>query len=78
MLSKSRFDREFLVHQVENGNQGYLYEYELIYVLSSTMGGVEGLKVTQPGEVRGVGVRNLNSSDKERYRWHWLLKNLSL
>ena len=75
MLSKSRFDREFLVHQFNNGNQGSLYEYELIYVLSSTMGGVEGLKVTQPGEVRGVGVRNLNSLDKERYRWHWLLKN---
>lgn len=75
ILSKSRFDREYLVNQFTDGNQGSLYEYELIYVLSSTDGGVEGLKLTQPGEVHGVQVRNLNSNDKERYRWHWLLKN---
>ncbi len=75
MLSKSRFDREFLAHQFENGDSGSKYEYELVYVLSSTTGGVEGLKVTQPSEVHGVGVRPLGSNDKERYRWHWLLKN---
>ena len=75
ILSKARFDREFLVNQADDGGAGSLYEYELIYLLTGTTGGVEGLKVTQPGEVRGVSTRNLGGSNKELYRWHWQLKN---
>ena len=75
MLSKARFDREFLVNQSDDDGSGALYEYELIYVLSGTTGGVEGLKVTQSGEVRGVAPRKLGGTDKELYRWHWQLKN---
>ena len=75
ILSKARFDREFLVNQYGNGESGPIYEYELIYVLTGTNGGVEGLKVTQSGEVRGVPPRTLGGSDKELYRWHWQLKN---
>ncbi|MDB4798826.1 CotH kinase family protein, partial [Verrucomicrobia bacterium] len=75
MLSKARFDREYLVNQSEGDGSGTLFEYELIYVLSSTTGGVEGLKVTQSGEVRGVAPRNLGGQDKELYRWHWQIKN---
>jgi hypothetical protein len=75
MLSKARFDREFLVNQPEGDGSGTLFEYELIYVLTGTTGGVEGLKVTQSGEVRGVPPRNLGGKDKELYRWHWQMKN---
>jgi len=75
MLSKARFDREFLVNQPEGDGSGTLFEYELIYVLTGTTGGVEGLKVTQSGEVRGVPPRNLGGKDKELYRWHWQIKN---
>ena len=75
ILSKSRFDREFLNNQFSDGNDGTLYEYELVYVLSGTTGGVEGFKLTQPSEVHGVPVRNLGTDNKERYRWHWQLKN---
>jgi hypothetical protein len=75
MLSKARFDREFLVNQSTGDGSGTLFEYELIYVLSGTTGGVEGLKVTQSGEVRGVPPRNLGGTDKELYRWHWQIKN---
>ena len=75
MLSKARFDREYLVNQSTGDGSGTLFEYELIYVLTGTTGGVEGLKVTQSGEVRGVPTRNLGGTDKELYRWHWQIKN---
>lgn len=74
-LLKSRFDNEFLKNQFKNGSNGMMFEYELIYPLSGTVGGVEGLKITQDGGVRGTGVRNLGGRDKELYRWYWLIKN---
>lgn len=74
MLLKSRFDNEWLDNRFSNGGDGRMFEYELVYHMSQTTGGPEGLKLTQDGGVSGVPVRSLGT-DKELYRWHWLNKN---
>ena len=75
MLLKSRYDAEYLDNQFINGGDGTMFEYELIYTLRETAGGVEGLKLTQDGGTHGVPMRNLGGTDKELYRWHWQIKN---
>jgi hypothetical protein len=75
MLLKSRYDAEYLDNQFINGGDGTMFEYELIYTLRDTTGGVEGLKLTQDGGTHGVAVRHLGGDDKELYRWHWLIEN---
>lgn len=76
ILLKSRFDDEWLDNQFEEGGDGQMFEYELIYYPTTTSGGTpEGLKLPEPDDVRGVSVRTLGSLDKERYRWHWLIDN---
>ncbi|MDA7559416.1 lamin tail domain-containing protein [bacterium] len=75
MLLKSRYDAEYLDNQFINGSDGAMFEYELIYTLRETTGGFEGLKLTQDGGTHGVPVRNLGGSNKELYRWHWLVEN---
>jgi hypothetical protein len=74
MLLKSRFDNEWLDNIYQDGGDGRMFEFELIYHMSGTTGGPEGLKLTQDGGTSGVSVRSLGS-DKELYRWHWLNKN---
>jgi hypothetical protein len=56
---------------------GTLYEYELIYPLTATVGNSpEGLKIAQEGGgVQGLSVDTYLGSDKEKYRWHFLIKN---
>ncbi|RYD34184.1 MAG: hypothetical protein EOP86_11585, partial [Verrucomicrobiaceae bacterium] len=73
MLLKSRFDNEWLDNQFENGGDGRMFEFELIYYPTTTTGGVEGLKRPDPDDVRGVDARTLGGLEKERYRWHWLI-----
>jgi hypothetical protein len=75
MLLKSRYDSEYLDNQFVNGGDGTMFEYELIYTLRETTGGVEGLKLTQDGGTHGVAMRNLGGTNKELYRWHWLIDN---
>jgi hypothetical protein len=74
MLLKSKFDNEWLDNRFQNGGDGRMFEYELIYHMTGTTGGPEGLKLTQDGGTSGVSVRSLGT-DKELYRWHWLNKN---
>ena len=74
MLVMARYDNEFLDAQFENGRDGEMYEYELIYFPTTTDGGDEGLKRPNPDQVRGVPLRSLGSN-KEDYRWHYLKKN---
>jgi hypothetical protein len=74
MLLKARYDDEYLNAQFDNGSEGRMFEYELIYYPTSTVGGSEGLKRPNPDQVRGVNHRNLGP-DKEAYRWHYLLEN---
>ena len=71
MLLMARYDAEYLDAQYENGSDGRMYEYELIYFPTSTVGGDEGLKRPNPDSVTGVNHRDLGD-DKETYRWHYL------
>ena len=75
ILMKSRYDSEWLDNAIDNGTDGQMFEFELIYHPNSTNGGREGLKLPQPDGVVGVQMRNQGGDDKELYRWHWLIKN---
>ncbi len=74
MLNMARYNDVFLDSQYENGSQGTVFEYELIYYPTTTTGGPEGLKRPTPDSVVGVPMQN-QGDDKELYRWHWLIKN---
>ena len=74
LLQMARYEDVFLDEQFENGSDGKLYEYELVYYPTSTSTGTAtGLKLPQPDNVTGVNITNLGD-DKERYRWHFLNK----
>ncbi len=73
-LQMARYGAVFLDGQFENGSDGSLYEYELIYYPTST--NAEGYKLPQPDSVVGTPVTWLGA-DKEAYRWNFLLKNNS-
>ncbi|RZO17883.1 MAG: hypothetical protein EVB09_03215, partial [Verrucomicrobiaceae bacterium] len=74
ILMKSRYDDEWLENAIEDGQDGKMFEFELIYHPNGTNGGREGLKLPQPDGVSGVPMRNQGGDDKELYRWHWLIK----
>lgn len=59
------------------GGDGTLFEYELIYPLTATVGNdPEGLKIPQEGGgVSGLDVSTYLGEDREKYRWHFLIKN---
>jgi hypothetical protein len=69
-LQLARYDKLFLDSQFEDGSEGKVYEYELIYYPTSESG---GLKRPQPDGVVGVSVSNLGD-DPEAYRWFFLNK----
>ena len=75
ILMKSRYDDEWLENAIPDGNDGIMFEFELIYYPNGTNGGREGLKLPQPDGVVGVQMRNQGGDNKELYRWHWLIKN---
>ncbi len=71
----ARYSDTFLDEQFENGSEGQLYEYELIYYPTTTVGrDPEGRKLPQPDQVQGLPIRYI-SDDKEDYRWTFLNKN---
>jgi len=59
------------------GGDGTLFEYELIYPLTATVGNdPEGLKIPQEGGgVQGLDVSSYLGEDREKYRWTYLIKN---
>ncbi|MEN6426031.1 MAG: lamin tail domain-containing protein [Phycisphaerales bacterium] len=61
----------------DEGGDGTLFEYELVYPLTATVGNdPEGLKIPQEGGgVRGLDVSTYLGEDKEKYRHHFLIKN---
>ncbi len=64
-----------LASQFDNGDQGALFEYELIYYPYTTDDGTaEGLKLPSPDAVVGTAITDLGS-DKENWRWNFLLSN---
>lgn len=74
-LQLARYSDVFLDDQFEDGSDGPVFEYELVYQLNSTDTGTpEGNKLPNPDSVVGTAIRNLGDS-KENYRWTMLLKN---
>ena len=75
LLLMARFNDVFLDSQFENGGEGLLYTYELIYYPTSTVdGNPESLKRPQPDNVIAQDIQDLGTS-KEYYRWFFLLEN---
>ncbi len=74
MLLMSGFRAEWLDAAFEDGSDGNMYEYELIYYPTTTTGGVEGYKRPNPDNVSGVPLRDLGP-EKDAYRWHYILEN---
>lgn len=72
LLQMARYGDVFLDSQFENGADGQLYEYELIYYPTTTDG--NGFKLPQPDNVTGASVSNAGD-DPELYRWFFLNKN---
>ena len=77
MLLKSKFDDEWLENQFPDGDEGTMFEYELIYYPTSTAGGgPEDLKRPNPDSVAGVSMRSISGRrNKELYRYHWQIDN---
>jgi len=74
-LQLARFTDVFLEDQFDSGDDGMVFEYELVYMLNTTDNGMpEGNKVPAPDSVVGTAIRNLGD-DKENYRWNFLIKN---
>ena len=74
----ARFNRLFCEESYgDEGGSGTLYEHELVYPLTQTVGNdPEGLKYPQEaGGVQGKSVDSYLGQDKEDYRWHFLIKN---
>ncbi len=72
ILQMARFGSEFLDSQFENGADGAVYEYELIYY--PTTADANGYKLPQPDNVVGTDLTS-RGSEKENYRWNFLTKN---
>ena len=74
-LQLARYSDVFLDDQFDDGSDGTVFEYELVYQLNSTDTGTpEGNKVPNPDNVVGTSIRNLGDT-KENYRWTFLIKN---
>ncbi|CAN5347859.1 hypothetical protein BH23VER1_BH23VER1_20880 [soil metagenome] len=71
-LQLARFGSVFLDSQFEDGSNGTVYEYELIYYPQTTA--PNGLKLPEPDSVVGTPITNLGD-DPENYRWNYLIKN---
>ncbi|MEO1845276.1 MAG: lamin tail domain-containing protein, partial [Akkermansiaceae bacterium] len=72
VLQMARYDDVFLNSQFENGSDGSLYEYELLYTPNNADG--NGYKLPQPDGVTGASVSD-KGDNKEKYRWFFLKKN---
>jgi hypothetical protein len=72
VLQMARYDDVLLDSQFENGSDGNLYEYELLYTPNNA--DANGYKLPNPDGVTGATVGNLGD-DKEQYRWFFLKKN---
>jgi hypothetical protein len=71
VLQLARYDDTFLDSQYENGSDGRLYEFELVYYPTTADG--SGNKIPEPDNVIGVSISS-HGDDPERYRWHFLNK----
>jgi hypothetical protein len=80
-LQLGRYSDVFLDGQFENGSDGMVFEYELVYQLNATDNGTpEGNKIPAPDSVVGISLGGLGalgarSDNPESYRWTFLVKN---
>jgi hypothetical protein len=77
-VQMARFNKLFCEESYgDEGGSGTLYEYELVYPLTQTVGNnPEGLKIPQEGGgYQGLAIDVYLGQDKEKYRWHFLIKN---
>ena len=74
ILQLARYEDTFLDEQFENGSDGNLYEYELVYYPTSADANGNKLIYPSPDGVIGLPVSN-HGDDPERYRWHFLNKS---
>ena len=72
ILQLARFGSVFLDSQFENGAEGTVYEYELVYYPTTADG--EGYKLPQPDGVVGTSITSMGANP-ENYRWNYLIKN---
>ena len=76
VLQMARYSDVYLDSQFDNGGDGTLFEYEIVYAMGATVGDdPEGLKLTQDGMTNGVGINASRGTDKEQYRWNFIIKN---
>jgi hypothetical protein len=74
-LQLARFGSLFLDYQFDDGGDGGLFEYELIYYPRTTDDGTPtGSKIPQPDSVVGTPIRDLGD-DEEAYRLPFMIKN---
>ena len=74
-LQLARFGDQLLSFQFEDGSDGALFEYELIYFPTTTTdGSPESPKLPQPDLVVGTPITSLGD-DQEAYRYVYTLKN---
>lgn len=74
-LQLARFGSQMLDFQFDHGNDGTLFEYELIYYPTTTDSGTPtGNKLPAPDSVVGTAIRGLGD-DEEAYRLSFINKN---
>jgi hypothetical protein len=75
LLMLARYSDIYLDGQYENGSQGQMHNYELVYYPTTTTdGNPESLKLPQPDTVVGVDFTDLGDN-KEAYRWFFNLES---
>jgi hypothetical protein len=72
ILQMARFGSGYLESQFDNGAEGTVYEYELVYY--PTTADPKGYKYPQPDSVVGTNIRSLGENPED-YRWTYLIKN---
>jgi hypothetical protein len=83
ILGRQRvISNDYLDSAYPSGSAGDLHKFEIIYYpttttgVSGSRGNAENLKYPEPDNVAQTSMTS-QGSDKEAYRWHWLIYNLN-
>lgn len=72
VLQMARFRSDFLDAQFEDGGDGTVYEFELVYY--ATTADAQGNKLPQPDSILRSSITS-RGDNPEDYRWNFLIKN---